>query len=297
MSVPTLGIMLPYWGDPGLLDLTVNSVLAQTDPDWTLTIVDDCYPDPTARARWADHADPRIRYLVNETNLGITGNFERCRELASEDLVMFLGCDDLLHPTFVARARSVMTARPSADFVQPGVRVIDEDGGDALPLGDRIKTLLRPRASALRELSGETLAVSLLRGNWLYWPSLVFRRSALDGRRFRVDLPIVLDLALVLDVVRAGGTLLLDPQVTFSYRRHSLSLSSSAALDGSRFEDDRRFFREVGEELADAGWPRAARAARHRWVSRLHGATLAPAAIRSPDRSQLLRQIWTHVTG
>ena len=42
-----LEIFIPYWGDPERLYATVASILAQDDPRWTLTVVDDCYPDPT----------------------------------------------------------------------------------------------------------------------------------------------------------------------------------------------------------------------------------------------------------
>ena len=59
-------------------------------------------PRPDAsREHFAAEDDPRIRYVRNEINLGITDNYQRCRELASGELMMFLGCDDLMHPTFV----------------------------------------------------------------------------------------------------------------------------------------------------------------------------------------------------
>jgi glycosyltransferase involved in cell wall biosynthesis len=292
-----LEVFVPFWGDPELLYATVDSVRTQTDPAWTMIIVDDCYPDPSVARHFEQEDDPRITYVRNETNLGIAGNFEKCRRLASKDLVMFLGCDDLLHPGFVARARKLMRTHSDAAILQVGVRVIDESGATSLPLSDRIKALLRPRSASTRVLSGEDLAVSLLRGNWLYWPSLVFRRSWLIDRPFREDLPIVLDLALIMSVVRDGGSLVLDPLESFSYRRHSESLSSVAALDGSRFEDDRRYFREISTALAADGWSRAARAARHRWTSRLHGLTFLPGALRSADRCRSLKHIWEHVTG
>jgi glycosyltransferase involved in cell wall biosynthesis len=292
-----LEVFVPFWGDPELLYATIDSVRTQTDPNWRMTIVDDCYPDPSVARHFALEDDPRITYVRNEANLGIAANFEKCRRMASADLVMFLGCDDLLHPDFVSRARELMAAHRDAAFLQMGVRVIDETGATSAPLGDRVKALLRPRSTLTRVLSGEDLAVSLLRGNWLYWPSLVFRRSWLSDRPFRADLPIVLDLALIMGIVRDGGTLVLDSHETFSYRRHSKSLSSAAAVDGSRFEDDRRYFREIGAALAADGWPRAARAARLRWTSRLHGLTSLPQALRGPGRRHSLQLIWTHVTG
>ena len=46
-------VVIAYWGDPELLDRAVDSVLAQTDPDWRLTIVDDHYPDLHAQQTYA----------------------------------------------------------------------------------------------------------------------------------------------------------------------------------------------------------------------------------------------------
>ncbi len=41
------------------------------------------------------------------------------------------------------------------------------------------------------------------------------------------------------------------------------------------------------------GWPRAARAARRRWISRLHALSLAPTALRQRSTAQL-RDVLRH---
>lgn len=291
-----LEILIPFWGDPLLLEATVRSVRAQDDPRWRLTIVDDCYPDPRVAERYASEADPRVRYLRNERNLGIAANFQRCLELATGDAVMFLGSDDLLEPGFASRTHALLAQFPEADIVQPGVRVIDADGAAISPLGDRVKGWLRPSEDGPVVLAGEALAADLLRGNWLYWPSLVFRRSRVQQHAFRQDLPIILDLALVIDLVADGASLVLDPTVTFAYRRHASSLSGATLRDGSRFEQDRRYFADATEQMRSIGWTTASRAARRRWTSRLHALTYLPEAARLRERT-VLRQVVRHAVG
>ena len=67
------------------LEEAIRSVLNQTDPDWRLTVVDDRFPSE-APAKWLESlGDPRITYLSNEENLGVTGNFNRCIELSTAD--------------------------------------------------------------------------------------------------------------------------------------------------------------------------------------------------------------------
>jgi glycosyltransferase involved in cell wall biosynthesis len=274
-------IFVPFWGDPDLLFATVDSVRAQTDGDWAMVVVDDCYPDPSVSERFAAETDPRIRYLRNETNLGITDNYARCLQLASAELMMFLGCDDLLDPDFVAHVRAAHAAFPDAAVIQVGVRVIDERGTVIDPLGDKVKRAVRPRTADRTELGGEELAVSLLRGNWLYWPSIVFRTERVQQYPFREGLPIIQDLALVIDMVAAGETLVLDPTECFSYRRHTESASSASLLHGRRLPDERRYYTEAAAQMEAHGWRRASRTARLRWTSRLHALSLLPDALRA----------------
>ena len=286
-SSGTLEVFIPFWGDPELLYATVESVRAQTDPDWMITVVDDCYPDPTVAEHFDAEADPRIRYLRNEANIGITGNYQHCRELVTSELMMFLGCDDLMHPQFVETVKATHREFPRAATIQVGVQVIDEHDDPIDPLTDKVKRAIRPRVERRTELSGERLATSLLRGAWHYWPALVFRTEAINRYPFREGLPIIQDLALLIDMTAAGETLVLDPAVSFSYRRHTQSASATSLLHGNRFSDERRYYALAAEQMSAQGWTHAARAARVRWTSRLHAVTLLPTALRQRERTAL----------
>ena len=182
-----------------------------------------------------------------------------------------LGSDDLLLPEYVAHIREAIAQHPDVDVIQPGVRVVDAAGDEAASLVDGVKQrLLAPRAGTL--LRGEEFARSILVGNWLYWPSLVFRRAGL-AVDLRDGLPIILDLAFLVDIAMKDGILLYTGVQCFAYRRHGESLSQTTLQDGSRFADERRFYRDVAGLSAARGWPRAARAARVRVMSRLHAVT------------------------
>lgn len=289
--------MLPFYGDVGLLQATVGSVIAQEDPNWRLTVVDDHYPDPTVATWFADLGDNRVRYLRNETNLGINRNFQRCVDLVEADRAVLLGCDDLLLPNYVAVIRRLHAAHPDAGIIQPGVEVIDSQGRPTRTLVDEAKRrLYAPRFSGTLELGGEDLAVSLLRGNWLYFPSLAWRSKALQGTGFRDGLATIQDLALVIDLLQAGETMVVDDEVCFQYRRHLASVSSSRAVAGSRFQEERTYFAEVADRLRDQGWNRAAQTARLHLSSRLHALTLLPRAIGTGNRDGV-RTLGRHAFG
>ena len=129
-------------------------------------------------------------------------------------------------------------------------------------------------------LRGEDLATGLLRGNWLYFPSICWRAGPLRRTGFRDGLSVVQDLALVLDLVVAGESLLVEPTTCFRYRRHGGSVSSAHAADGRRFDEERRFFLSCADRMSAHGWPRAARAARRHLSSRINALLQLPVALR-----------------
>lgn len=280
-SSNVLDIMMPFYGDIRFFKLAVESVLRQSDPNWRLVIVDDLYPDPAAGEWAASLDDVRVHYRRNKQNLGVSGNFARCVDLAESAFMVIMGCDDLLLPNYVERVQSLIGDFPDVSYVQPGVQVIDENGVATTPLPDLIKRFYRPRVSGPDVLSGERLALSLLRGNWTYFPSIAWRTSIIKEIGFRPDLDVVLDLALQMRIVSENGSLVVDKaETSYAYRRHAGSVSSWTAGDGTRFSEEAIYFMEVAATMRDLGWVRASRAARWHVSSRLNELASVPRAMR-----------------
>ncbi|MBS5102565.1 MAG: glycosyltransferase family 2 protein, partial [Rothia mucilaginosa] len=61
-------------------------------------------------------------------------------------------------------------------------------------------------------------------------------------------------------------------------RRHGGSDSSWRALEGTRFDEERRYMNTIADEMIALGWTKAARVARIRFSSRAHALTLLPKA-------------------
>ncbi|MET0932688.1 MAG: glycosyltransferase family 2 protein [Mycetocola sp.] len=279
----TFDIMLPFYGSVEHFKIAVRSVLAQTYTDIRLVIVDDVYPDPSA-GEWAvSLGDPRVEYLRNEQNLGVSRNYLKCVGMMQSEYSMLMGCDDVMLPGFVEHVLDLVEKYPGADVIQTGVRVIDGDGNPSTPMADRVKAALRPRGPKPLELTGEHLAASLARANWTYFPSLVWRVETIRRIGFRADLDVVQDIAMLLDIAMSGGSLVLDDGLNFEYRRHASSVSAMTAVSGARFVQERTVFDGAAAQFSAMGWRRASRAARHRTTSRLNALTQLPVALRNKD--------------
>ena len=151
-----LDIMMPFYGRVDHFREAVESVLAQTDPDWRLVVIDDHYPDPTAGDWVVALGDQRIEYVRHPANVGINRNFRESVERSRAELVVVFGCDDRMHPGYVARMKQLAAEYPDATMLHPGVRIIDEDGTPVRTLVDTAKAYYRPRANRPVRLSGES---------------------------------------------------------------------------------------------------------------------------------------------
>ena len=212
---------------------------------------------------------------------------------------MFLGCDDVMLPDYVARAHALLAAFPDADIFQPGRaghRRRRAAGDAARRPGQGVAEAAHQRSAGSSRAKSSPPACSAATGStgprWCSAPKKVQRHA------FRQDLPIILDLALVLDMVADGSALVLDPDVTFAYRRHATSLSGTSLERRQQVRPGPALLRRCGRADARDRWRSAEREARRRWTSRLHALTLLPAALHSrEDRAGAVRQVLRHAVG
>lgn len=296
MDSPLVHFLVPYVGRLDYLQECVESVQAQTDSRWRLTVVEDGDQGTNASEWVRGFHDVRLEHRLNPERLGVARNFQRCLELAQAPFLVIMGCDDRLLPTYLETVAQLLRAAPEASLVQPGVQVIDEAGRPRRGLTDWTKTVLSPRAR-LSRLQGEEAAASVMRGNWMYFPSLCWRTATIQRAGFRDDLPTTLDLDLICRLVLAGESVAVAPRdVVFQYRRHRRSASSVTAQELSRFAEERRLFAELESAFRSRGWYKAARLARWHPTSRVHALTLLPQAVFAREERRV-QQILAHAAG
>ena len=263
-NIAKVDILLPYWGDFKLLKKAVESVIAQTEQNWKMIVVDDFYPSDEAKKYFKTITDKRITYYRHKKNIGLVKNFNYVLDQATAKYCVIFGCDDIMLPNYLETALHKIDR---ADYYQPGVNVIDSNDKIYSPNADRLKKFLRPKKTGL--LKGERVITSLCHGNWLYFPSILWRTQTLKKYRFNEIQHNTQDLITEINIIKDGGSMVLDNTVTFQYRRSADSFSSKAK-GGTRFSEEKETYARFAKEFADMGWSRASRAARLHLTSRIH---------------------------
>jgi glycosyltransferase involved in cell wall biosynthesis len=110
----TIGI--PTRNRAAFLREAVASAQRQTYPHLEILVVDNASTDETAQLVTAV-TDRRFRFVRSETDLGMTGTFNRVLDLARGDYVVCLCDDDWLDPAFVDAALGVFHKFPALGLV------------------------------------------------------------------------------------------------------------------------------------------------------------------------------------
>ena len=94
-----VSIITPVYNASRYITETIESVLAQTYPDWELLLSDDCSTDDSmAIANSYHQMDGRVKLLTSEENTGPAGCRNRAIQAARGKYIAFLDSDDLWIP-------------------------------------------------------------------------------------------------------------------------------------------------------------------------------------------------------
>lgn len=272
-GTPRITFAIPYYRGRDYLGEAIRSVLAQTESDWELLVVDDCGPEP-AEDIVAGFDDPRISYVRNAQNLGLAGNWNECVRLATAPWVTILHGDDRLLPAYAARVLAAAEREPDITALFTDTVNIDGDGAPTRTLADVVKGLL-PRRKGDHVLAGDDDLAGLVAGNYIVCPTLCLRRDLVGPAPFDASLKFVPDWEFTTRVLMEGGRLFAVRTPLLEYRRHGGSETSLQTEDATRFVEEIAFLEQREAELARLGWTSSAKAARRRITVRGHLFVLA----------------------
>jgi len=187
MTAPFFSVIIPVYNRADVLGAAVASVLAQSEQDFEIVVVDDGSKDHPERAL---PADPRIRFVAQE-NKGGGAARNTGIDIARGNFVAFLDSDDLYLPDHLAAMRALLAH--TTQTVGYARMVVDRGCG---------RTFLKPpRAIA----EGEHMATYLLcdRG-FVPTITVVVERETARRVRYHEDLRAAEDTDFAIRLFLAG---------------------------------------------------------------------------------------------
>ncbi|HFE67167.1 MAG TPA: glycosyltransferase [Chloroflexi bacterium] len=122
----TVSVVIPAYNQGHFLGEAIESVLAQTHPDFEILVVDDGSTDDTAVVAQS-YTDPRVRYIYKE-NGGLSSARNAGLRQAAGEYISYLDSDDCFLPAKLARLVGELEANPQVGLVAGQALLMDEHG-------------------------------------------------------------------------------------------------------------------------------------------------------------------------
>lgn len=218
-ETPRYSILLPSFR-ARFLNVCLESILRQTEPDFELIVVDDASPEDL-ESIVSSFQDPRIRYFRNATGCGaehLVDNWNICLGYARGEFVLNMGDDDILEPRCLEAFGELIARHPDQDVYHMRASFIDENGTVFRVLEERPET--------------ETLEEMVL-ARWKGRPQMIgdylFRRQPLVEAGGYYDLPYAWcsDDITVFRAAREKG-IANSNEPLFLFRKSRYSISGNA---------------------------------------------------------------------
>jgi len=237
---PRVSVVMPVHNGELYLREALESILKQTFGDFEFIIIDDGSTDAT-RDILRSYADPRIRLVYNEHNIGLTKSLNKGLGLAQGEYIARQDADDISHPERLAKQVEVLDNNPGVSILGTAYQRIDSQ---ALPLGT-VEVLT----------DNVELQNNLLVGDCFCHGSVAMRKRDVETvGKYNEAMEPAEDYDLWLRMSERSEVANL-PEVLYSYRLHPQSVSATRALEQrgcARLAVEKaleRRFREYGSAL------------------------------------------------
>ncbi len=142
---------MPTFEQAAFIGRALDSLWAQTYPDWELVIVDDGSCDDTASALAPWLADARVRYLRFDSNGGLGRAINAGLDAARGELLAYLPSDDVWYAGHLAQLVACLERAPGAVLAYAGVRHHYNRSADGIVPGECLQPVqCLHRRTALR---------------------------------------------------------------------------------------------------------------------------------------------------
>jgi glycosyltransferase involved in cell wall biosynthesis len=194
----TITVAIPSFNKEKYIERCIKSVLQQREFANEILVVDNCSSDQTFEI--AKQFEPGVRFVRNGTNLGMSGNWNRCIELCQSDLLLILHADDELLSGALKSYLDFYQKHPGLGFVHANFYYVQD--GDL-----KTKQFINTRSLEISKAGPE--AMELSKGyacSTIVVPKEVYRQVGLFIESMSPDWEMLERIAARYDVGQIGAT-------------------------------------------------------------------------------------------
>ena len=236
-DLPFLHVFIPAYGESPYLRAAIKSAIESVGESTPITVIDDASPTGEVFSIAAEF-QPRIEYLRNDVNLGISANFLNSFNLSSGLFTLVMGSDDQMLPGYELELSKSFNSFPDTTVFQPRVLVMNAAGETCAPLVDRVKRIIQGKVEQDLIMDPLNLAKKLFIGDFMYFPATAWRTETLKSANWNLTYQNAVDLDLLFQLSLGGDQFVFQNAQTFKYRRQSASISSVLALESTRLNEE-----------------------------------------------------------
>ena len=112
-----INVIIPAYNCRTTLDRTLSSLIAQTDPNFEVIVVDDCSTEDI-KSIVDDYTNKlNIIYIRNEQNLGCGMSRQVGIDNSTQKFITFLDSDDMFMPYTIETFNSIIEANPDTEYL------------------------------------------------------------------------------------------------------------------------------------------------------------------------------------
>jgi glycosyltransferase involved in cell wall biosynthesis len=213
---PKISVVIPVHNGARWLGETLQSLYAQTEPDFEIVVVDDASTDQLHDVL-TQYADSRLRVVHLNPNVGVSAARNRGIDMARGPYIAFCDADDLCHQQRLALQLDFLEHHPEIALCGSAFTCFDTQ--------DRETVSHPPQNPAICK--------ALMQGNCFGLSTVMARAEHLKRCQFDPALSAAEDYDLWTRLVATGASVANLPQSLVSYRLHPQQASrhKGAQLD------------------------------------------------------------------
>jgi len=188
-----ISVIMPVYNGEHHLKEAIDSILNQSYSDFEFLIINDGSSDRSEEIILS-YKDDRIKYIINETNLGIVRTLNKGIDLASSKYIIRMDADDISMPHRFEKQIAFMEGHP--EIAASGTNILKFYNDDI----NQIK-------SSNVKLEDRDLKIRTIFYTAFWHPTMIMKTQVLKDNelRYRSDYKYAQDKALWIDISKHGA--------------------------------------------------------------------------------------------